>query len=79
MTNGGRITLAVLSNKLDNLQRVVNRLDLKIDEVNAIKTGLAVLDTRVDNLDKRVTAWSGINSIGAIAAGIMAAFGMSQK
>jgi len=78
-TNNGRITLGVLANKIDNLHEDIGRLETKVDEVNAVKTGLAVLDSRMDGLDKRVTAWSLTNSIGAIVAGVLAAFGISQR
>ena len=79
MANNGRITLAVLASKIDNLHTDIGKLETKVDEVNAIKTGLAILDSRVNTLDKRVNTWSLTNSIAAVITGTLAAFGLSQK
>ena len=74
--NNGRITLALLGQKVDALTASIEglRSDLKTlaEQHGATKINVAVLENRVNG-------WNLLNSLGVILAGILAALGMSNK
>ena len=73
--NGQRVTNALLQRdikgldeKIDHLTKTVETLS---DCVHLSAVERAKLDIRVDNLESKVSFWSGLNSIGVVIAGVI--------
>lgn len=75
----GRVTLAVISTKLDNLievqKSIVSKLDRHTDEIGCLKEDNRVQDEKIDQIDSRVKSWNLLNSFGVVGAAIMAIWG----
>lgn len=72
--NNGRVTLAVLANKIEMLIEQVEKL-------NDLASKVAVLDAKITRdgedlcrLEGRINNWSVMNSLGVVAASILGIF-----
>lgn len=78
----GRITLAVVSHKLDRLSDDLRDFKAELRRIDHCTDGLEVdhvrLETKVENLEGRVNFWSALNSTGAVIAGVLAAIGLGR-
>jgi len=79
--NNGKVTLAVLANKIDNLTKQVGDLATSVGAVHINQIAIGKLETKleaqqdeVDNLGNRVNGWSALNSAGIILAAIIGTF-----
>jgi len=68
-TENGRITLAVLSEKLDNIDENMHKV---LDKVDRDHDTVINHENRLVNLEARVNSWNLVNSIGALIAFITA-------
>ena len=90
----GRVTLAVISSQLREIERRLERIEScqekqnedHIRRINALETGQAtriqqinVLTEDVKNLERKSDTWSILNSIGAIIAAVIAGLGLGTK
>lgn len=79
--DNGRVTLALLGGKVDALVKQVETMVDKLEKLTDVKTDVARLQIGaeslrkdVDGLEVRVNGWSSLNSLGIVAAGILALF-----
>jgi len=69
-----------LNNKLNDV--IVNQADFREKQdvvstkIDTVITCQATQDVRIDHLETRVNSWSTINSLGALIAMILGAFGL---
>ena len=75
----GRVTLAVLSTKLDavlDTQRIiVNKIERHDESIHCLETKDGRQDEKIDQLEGRVKSWNLLNSFGVVGAAIMAMWG----
>lgn len=85
----GKVTMAVLGSKLDEVLRRMDRFDACTDRhdgrLSLLEQGqsarinqIATLRADVDALEKKSETWSVLNSIGALVAGVLAAFSINR-
>ena len=88
-----RVTNAIIHSEIKYLTKVVESVESQQKNLNTLQMASNIdhenrlrnlegnqrsLITSIDNLNSRVKAWNLTNSIGVIAAGILAAFGIRQ-
>lgn len=80
-TQNGRITLAVLGQKIDTLTKQVDSLSKVLDKVGNNQVAIRGLEENhknlchdVEGLEGRINSWSFVNSLGAVAAAIIGIF-----
>lgn len=75
----GRITLAVISTKLDNLidmqKAVVAKVEKHSEQINCLERHDSTQDEKIDQIEGRVKSWNLLNSFGVVGAAIMAMWG----
>ena len=75
----GKVTLAILSTKLDHLidmqKAVVAKLDRHTDDIKCLEKHDERQDEKIDQMESRVKSWNLLNSFGVVAASIMAIWG----
>jgi len=85
----GRVTLALLGAKLDDiihrLDRMENNFDYQEKRIGLLELGQVERQTQIRSicsdisaLEKKSENWSMLNSIVAVIAGILAAFGLTH-
>ena len=92
-TGNGRVTLAVLGNKVDNLAELLQGYIVEQRKINSAyddrircleqgqeqrKTQIAHLEDDVVDLNKKVGTWNGVNSIAVAVTAILAYFGLGK-
>jgi len=86
-TDNGRVTLAVVAQKVDEVLRRMDRIDHACERydmrIGVLETGQAERRTQVgdirndvDALEKKAESWNLLNSLGAGVAAILAALGL---
>ena len=77
----GRITMAILGEKLDALNRKVDEMSKKLEHINQNSEAIARLQENykdqekdIENLNIRVNGWSSINSVGTFIAALVGIF-----
>lgn len=75
----GRVTNRDLYNVITDLRKEMKE-DIKDvrDDVGDISQRVTAVETKTDNLSKRVSFWDAGNSAGVIVAGILAYFGIKS-
>lgn len=66
--DNSRVTIAVLSTKIDNLSR---RIDEFLDELRNHEDRIVTLEKQQSALEAKVNIWSGLNSLGTIIASLL--------
>jgi hypothetical protein len=79
--DNGRVTMAVLGEKIDGLTKKVDTLTLALTQIQDNRNELSRLGTRLENtcedvksLENRVNGWGVINSLGVVFASIIGIF-----
>lgn len=72
----GRVTLALLGQKVDALTTVIEELRKELKDLSEKHS---TTSTNVAVLENRVNGWNALNSLGVVVAAILAAFGISSK
>ena len=86
-TDNGRVTLAVVAQKVDEVLRRIDRIDHACERydtrIGALETGQAERRTQVNDirndviaLERKAEGWNLLNSLGAGVAAILAALGL---
>lgn len=90
----GKITLAVVVVRIEELTKQIERLANRVDEhakwdeervhcVEAeqhnLETEQARQDERIDHIETSVKSWNIINSVGAVIAVVLAAIGIGKQ
>ncbi len=90
----GRITLAIVVDRIDHLTQQIDRLANRVDEharwdeervhcveaeQNKLETEQARQDERLEHVETSVRSWNIINSIGAAVAVVLAAIGIGRQ
>ena len=77
----GKVTLAVLGTKIDNLTKELQVVTHALERVGANQVAIGRLETQqqstkkdIEDLEGRVNGWSAINSLGVLIAAIMGIF-----
>jgi len=80
-SDNGKVTLAVLGNKIDNQTKQIESLTTALDTVHANQIAISRIEAEQKNqckdigdLENRVNGWSAINSVGALVAAIVGIF-----
>lgn len=75
----GRITLAVLSTKLDAIietqKTIVHKIDNHDDAIHKLENKDGRQDEKIEQLEGRVKSWNLLNSFGVVGAAIMGLWG----
>ena len=75
-TEDGRVTLAVLSNKLDVV--LSNQYDAKVERkeyrnrIDCLERNDSVQSEKISQLERKVNSWTFVNSLGVVGATITA-------
>ena len=88
-TSNGRVTLAVVAQKVDEVLRRMDRIDHACERydtrIGALETGQAERRTQVgdirndiDALEKKAESWNLLNSVGVAIAGVLGALGLTK-
>jgi hypothetical protein len=88
--SNGKVTLAVLGGKMDEILRILARIERTVDEhgtrIGSLEQGqatrvqqLRTLENDVETLEKKSENWSIINSALGIIAAALAALGFGSK
>lgn len=78
----GKVTLAVLGTKLDNvihlLERHCEEADKRDERLNALEKHQEGQDQRINNIEGKVNTWNVVNSVGALVAAVLAYLGLKN-
>ena len=88
-SNNGRITLALVVQKLDGISGQLERVESNFRDIEIRQTRLEIAagkrDSRIDgackdlgDLEKKADSWSILNTIGVAIAGILGALGLTK-
>lgn len=79
--DNGRVTMAVLGEKIDSLTKKVDTLTLALVQIQDNRNELTKIGARLDgtcddvkNLENRVNGWGVINSLGVVVASLIGIF-----
>ena len=78
-SDNGRVTLAVLSTKLDAIldtqKTIVGKIEKHDEKISCLENKDGRQDEKIDQLEGRVKSWNLLNSFGVVGAAIMAMWG----
>ena len=82
MAENDRVTQAVLKQVVENNTKALDKIDSRLkvldDSMHDLDKRQTKTETKVDGLENRVNTWGGVNSVGAIIAGVLAYLGFRQ-
>ena len=75
----GRITLAVLSTKLDAIietqRTIIGKIEKHDEAIHCLENKDGRQDEKIEQLETKVKSWNLLNSFGVVGAAIMAMWG----
>ena len=79
--DNGRVTMAVLGEKIDSLTKKVDVLAQALTQIQDNRNELSKLSTRLEgtcedvkSLENRVNGWGALNSLGVVVASLIGIF-----